>query len=472
VDDESVLVAERGLLAVSDDVWNLAVRRAAVIEPLAGAGVAGLAAVDAAAVELGVSRRQVYLMLRRWRDGEGVASDLIPGRSSGGRGRGHLPDEVEAVIRELLRTRYLTRQKRSLAAVHRELARICRSRGWRVPSRGTLARRVAMLDPVKQASTRQGPDAARTLRAAGGTPPPVTGLLEQVQMDHTEVDLVVVDERRRLTIGWPYITVGIDVCSRCIVGLVVTLEAPSALSVGLSLTHMATDKRAWLERLGVAVEWPMSGKPVELYLDNAAEFKSEALRRGCDQHGVKLRWRPTGQPHYGGVIERVIGTMMEAVHELPGTTFSNPRQRGEYDSDARAVLDELERWLALAVATYHGQLHTGLGCTPAGRWAEVAAAAGTPATVTNETAFLVDFLPVIRRTITRTGFRIDHVQYFSDALKPWIAGRDQLGRFVIRRDPRDISRIWVLDPTAPPTCRCRTGPSRTRRSACGSSAPP
>jgi putative transposase len=59
---------------------------------------------------------------------------------------------------------------------------------------------------------------------------------------------------------------------------------------------------------------------------------------------------------------------------------------------------------------------------------------------------LVDFLPVIRRTLTRTGFVIDHVRYFSDALKPWIARRDRLDRFVIRRDPRDISRIWVLDP--------------------------
>jgi hypothetical protein len=53
----------------------------------------------------------------------------------------------------------------------------------------------------------------------------------------------------------------------------------SALSVGLCLAHMVTDKRAWLERLGVTPEWSMSGKPIELYLDNAAEFKSEALRR-------------------------------------------------------------------------------------------------------------------------------------------------------------------------------------------------
>jgi putative transposase len=31
-------------------------------------------------------------------------------------------------------------------------------------------------------------------------------------------------------------------------------------------------------------------------------------------------------------------------------------------------------------------------------------------------------------------------------LKPWIARRDALPPFVIRRDPRDISRVWVLEP--------------------------
>nr|WP_322768358.1 hypothetical protein [Frankia sp. Cr1] len=74
--------------------------------------------------------------------------------------------------------------------------------------------------------------------------------------------------------------------SRAIGGLVVTLEAPSATSVGLCLAHLVADKRPWLERLGVQAVWPMSGKPAEIYVDNAAEFRSEALRRGCDQHGV------------------------------------------------------------------------------------------------------------------------------------------------------------------------------------------
>jgi putative transposase len=87
-----------------------------------------------------------------------------------------------------------------------------------------------------------------------------------------------------------------------------------------------------------------------------------------------------------------------------------------------------------------------LGRRPAGRWAQGIAEIGPPSVVANPTAFLVDSLPVIRRKLTRTGFVIDHVPYFANVLKPWIARRERFGKFVIRRDPRDISRVWVLDP--------------------------
>ncbi|EFI86817.1 hypothetical protein HMPREF9551_04233, partial [Escherichia coli MS 196-1] len=62
-------------------------------------------------------------------------------------------------------------------------------------------------------------------------------------------------------------------------------------------------------------------------------------------------------------MERIIGTAMQMIHdELPGTTFSNPDQRGDYDSENKAALTlrELERWLTLAVGTYHGSVHNGL----------------------------------------------------------------------------------------------------------------
>ncbi|HFV8265020.1 TPA: mercury(II) reductase, partial [Escherichia coli] len=121
-------------------------------------------------------------------------------------------------------------------------------------------------------------------------------------------------------------------------------------------------------------------------------------------------------------------------------------EAGELIQTAALTLRELERWLTLAVGTYHGSVHNGLLQPPAARWAEAVARVGVPAVVTRATSFLVDFLPILRRTLTRTGFVIDHIHYYADALKPWIARRERWPSFLIRRDPRDISRIWVLEP--------------------------
>jgi putative transposase len=141
-------VVERGVLTAAAERWDLAVGRAAVIGRLAGQSMVGLAA----AAGLGGSRRRVYVLIGRWRAGDGLGSDLLPGTSSGGRGGGRLPDEVEAVVREVLRARYLTRQRRTVASVCRDIAGECTVRGLRVPSRGTVLRCVAGLDPVKAVS--------------------------------------------------------------------------------------------------------------------------------------------------------------------------------------------------------------------------------------------------------------------------------------------------------------------------------
>lgn len=441
-------IAEQGVLTLPDAAWERARQRMDVVGPLAALDLVGHQAADDAAHSLGLSRRQVYVLIRRARQGSGLVTDLARGQSSGGKGKGRLSEPVELIIRDLLQKRFLTRQKRSLAALYREVAQACKAQKLPVPARNTVALRIASLDPRKVARSRGGQDASRDLQGAGGVPPEVTIPLQQVQIDHTVIDLIIVDERDRQPIGRPYLTVAIDVFTRCVPGMVVTLEAPSAVSVGLCLAHAACDKRPSLERLNVEMGWPMSGKPKLLYLDNAAEFKSEALRRGCEQHGIQLSYRPPGLPHFGGIVERIIGTAMQMIHELPGTTFSNPNQRGKYDSEGAAALTlhELERWLTLAIGAYHGSVHGTLLRPPAALWADAVAHSGTPAIVTHLTAFLVDFLPVIRRTLTRTGFVIDHIRYYADALKPWIARRGSLPAFLIRRDPRDISRIWVLEP--------------------------
>lgn len=452
MDADKFDVAETGVLTASAEQWEQARSRFAVLSELADRSSIGTAVVEDAAQQLGVSPRRVYVLLSKLRNGGGSVTDLLVSAPAGGRGRSRVPAEVEEVIAEHINREFLARQKLSVAALHRHIALACHRAGLPIPARNTVAARIAAMHPGRVARSRGGPDAARSRQSAGDVPPPVTAVLQQVQIDHTVVDLMIVDEYDRVPIGRPYLTIAIDVFSRCVPGFVVTLDSPSAVSVGLCLGRVCSDKSVWIDALGLGadVRWPMAGKPRALYVDNAAEFKSEALRRGCEQHGIDLGYRPPGRPQYGGIVERIIGTVMTQVHELPGTTFSNPTQRGSYDSEGAAALTlrELERWLILAIAAYHADVHTGLSRSPAAQWTSSTDAdtALASSTVVDETAFLVDFLPVIRRRLTRTGFVIDHIQYFSNALKPWIARREKLGQFVIRRDPRDLSRVWVLDP--------------------------
>ncbi len=78
-------------------------------------------------------------------------------------------------------------------------------------------------------------------------------------------------------------------------------------------------------------------------------------------------WRIPGEPHYGGHIERLIGTMMGAVRLLPGTTHGNPAAKGDYKSDkaARLTLRELERWIGHEIAgRYHNSIHSALKRPP------------------------------------------------------------------------------------------------------------
>lgn len=442
------VVTEQGLLSASHTEWAKARLRTEVIAPLAQLKVVTCNLADNAARKLGVSRRQVYSLIKRYQSSQGLVTDMLLNKSYGGKGKSRLSEAIEHIIREVLQTQYLNKQKLSETAIWNEIVYRCHKLNLSSPSLNTVRLRIKWLDPYVVIRKRDGVDAAKALESAGGIPPKIIAPLEQVQIDHTIVDLMIVDDINRQPIGRPYITVAIDVFSRCLIGILITLEAPSAVSVGLCLAHAVCDKRPWLERLSVDVDWPMTGKPLLIYVDNSTEFKSEALRRGCEQYGISLEYRPLGKAHYGGIIERVIGTLMQKIHELPGTTFSNSSQKGDYDSEAKAALtlNELERWLALAVGHYHGSVHHGLNQTPASRWSEGIEQFGNTPIITNPRAFLVDFLPVLRRQINRTGFLVDHITYYSDVLKPWIANRNQLQKFIIRRNSLDLSRIWVLEP--------------------------
>jgi putative transposase len=61
--------------------------------------------------------------------------------------------------------------------------------------------------------------------------------LETVQIDHAQADVFVVDEVHRRPIGRPWLSVAIDVATRCVVAIYLSMERPNAATVALLLTR-------------------------------------------------------------------------------------------------------------------------------------------------------------------------------------------------------------------------------------------
>ncbi len=65
---ETSQIIERGVATLPDETWEQARQRTEIIGPLAALEVVGHRAADAAALALGISRRQVYVLIRRARE--------------------------------------------------------------------------------------------------------------------------------------------------------------------------------------------------------------------------------------------------------------------------------------------------------------------------------------------------------------------------------------------------------------------
>ncbi len=98
---ETSQIIERGVATLPDETWEQARRRMEIISPLAALEVVGHRAADAAALALGLSRRQVYVLIRRAREGSGLVTDLAPERSGAATDWTSVPDHSHRCIHAL-----------------------------------------------------------------------------------------------------------------------------------------------------------------------------------------------------------------------------------------------------------------------------------------------------------------------------------------------------------------------------------
>ena len=403
--------------------------------------------------------------LRRWVRAYrmGGLPALVPQERHGGRKQSRLSDEVEAIVQEAIETHFLTSQRKTTTHVLEEIARQCHVARLPTPSLNSLRRRIGWVNPEDKMRRRFGAQTAQEQFA----PLQETTLvapypLAVVQLDHALLNIVVVDETTRRPLSRPWLTVAVDVYSRMVVGLYLSLEVPGTAGTGLCIAHAILPKETWLNQRNIPGSWPCWGTMKALHTDNAKEFHGTMLARACAQYEILPLHRLPHQPRYGGHVERLIKTLKFKIHQLAGTTLGTPRARWGYRPHQKAVfsLPEFERWLVTYIINvYHRRRHSALGKSPYERWQEGilggpdGSGIGQPTRYTDELQVRLDFMPFVERTIQQYGVLIDHFYYYADVLRPYInsveegaSNQRSRRKFVFKLDPRDLSRVHFLDP--------------------------
>jgi putative transposase len=450
------------LVEITDHEWQQAHERFEIIRPLLDDPDWTRAKVRTRAEAAGRHPATLYRWLEQYQRG-GRVSTLVPTKRGMERGQSRLAPDVEAVLSATIDEVYLTTQKRSVSYTCNEVARRCRNAGLALPHASTIRRRIKALSMQETLRRREGSQAVRNKYAPmQGTFPGANWPLAMVQIDHTPVDLILVDDVHRRPVGRPWITVAIDVFSRMVAGCYVSFDPPGTLAVGLCLAHAILPKESWLAKHEITTPWPVWGVMDSVHADHAKECRGPMLRMACQAYGITLHWRPVARPHFGGHIARLLGTLHHEIHNLPGRTFSTPQARGTYDAEQHAAmtLSEFERWVSMTVVEVsHQRLHSALGTTPLQKYEEgICGTAerpgrGLPDRFIEERRLRLAFMSYQARTVQRHGLVIDEIQYYDEVLKPWVNAADpsdatgkRKRKFIVRRDPRDISRVYFYDP--------------------------
>ncbi len=417
------------------------------------------ALADKAAGTLGVSRATVY---RRIKDCD--PRDPMTILPAGGQGRpgSRLDETVEAIMQEVILKYYLQRKQPTPTTVWDEqLIPAFKNAGIEPPGRATFFRRIEKLDPLVVIEAREGKRAAREVKKRlMGTYPFAGSPLSSVQIDYWQYDIEIVDEATRRPIGRPWLAMCIDTFSFMPTGYYLSLDPPGASSAGMAIFHSITRKERWLAKLGVNMDWPVWGIMKMIHADNAKEFRGVMMQRFVRYANTTLVNRKVKTPRYGPHIERYFGKLAHNVKHLPGATGSNILERAKKADPrktATLTLADLEIYLLSVIKEHINTPRKELGMSPLEKWKSYFFDPETrrqiqklPAEADDLARLRKELLPVTTRKLQHYGIQWDMLHYDSEAL---VVIRQRFAKtpekdFIVRRDPRDLSEVYVWDQDA------------------------
>ena len=391
-----------------------------------------------AAQELGISDRSLRRLQRQYRE-QGLDGLKRQERSDQGQPR------VSEAWREFILKTYRKGNRGMRATSPAQVAKLVASRAAELgqseyPSRRSIYRILA--PEIKRAEQKQKRRAigwsgeTMKLKTREGIEIDIDYSNQVWQCDHTPADIMVVD-RSGGVLGRPTLTTVVDTYSRCIMGIHLGMERPSAAVTCLALRHAILPKQY---SAGYAPKhlWESYGVPQYLYTDAGSDFTSAHIDQVASRLGIVLCLRR--RPAEGGIVERPFGTFnSEFFSTLPGyTTRELKPHLSQVKAEACLTLEQLEGLLVrYIVDNYNQQPDARVGQeSRIGRWQSGRMAQASPM---DERELDLLLMRQDRRRVYQGGcIRFANLIYQGEYLGGYVGEE-----VVLRYDPRDITRLYV-----------------------------
>ena len=319
-----------------------------------------------AAKALGLPRAPSLPALIRWRRtlsrGGHDPQSLAPRYDRrGGKGKLRFDAEVKRELDAVIENFYLTPEGASAKSAYDTFeARLFEKNRWRaasdqlkLPSYSTFLRRIGQYDAYEITAARDGARAASIKFRHSGLNTELHGFNECWEVDHSQMDILIIDPHSAQVFARPWLTVMIEHCTRAIMGFHIGMGGGSTQSVLSCLRHAIRPKSYLKEQFPeVQGEWPCFGLPLIIKCDNGPEFHSHTLKAVGNELGIEFVFCPTKMPWFKARVERFFGTLTRGmVQKLPGATGHTPKARKDVGdanlpvTDLQLLLRQLHIWI-------------------------------------------------------------------------------------------------------------------------------
>lgn len=209
------------------------------------------------------------------------------------------------------------------------------------PSLQAFWKRYKKLSPHEKEINKFGNFAAGKKFKHIGTIIETTRALERVEIDHTKLDLFLIDSETNETLGRPWITSLCDVHTRSLIGFYLGFTPPSYASVARAIKHAILPKDYVKKKYtNVKTAWICHGKPELIVSDNGKEFDSNDLKLALNELLINFGKNPVATPYLKPIVERYFGALnTQLLRRAPGHTLAANIGNLDYDPAKHAVLD-------------------------------------------------------------------------------------------------------------------------------------